>query len=94
MDVDALLEQLERDMKETGRGAFRPAEVPGLVRAAIEKVMAKPDGCSEPSCPYKDHFPIKPPEKQPRPPVFTNAVAGGTPRRGVRMPSGDRRGRE
>lgn len=81
MDVDALVEQLERDMKETGRSAFRPYEVPGLVRAAVEKLSKEDRG---------HRFPIGEPMGK-RPPVFrTNAIAGEAPRRGVRTPTGDR----
>ncbi len=75
VDVDALVKQLEKDMKRSGRGGFRPEEVPGLVRAAVEKLL---------KVEQKHCFPIKPSE------VCTNAIAGESPRRGVRTPSGDR----
>ncbi len=76
MDVDALLAQLEADMKQTGRGAFRPHEVPGLVRAAAAKVL---------KAGRKYRFPIGKLSES-----HTNAIAGESPQRGARMPSGDR----
>ncbi len=75
VDVDALVKQLERDMKRTDRRVFRPEEVPGLVRVAAEEIFKDE---------RKHCFPIKPPEAR------TNAIAGESPRRGVRMASGDR----
>ncbi len=71
VDVDALVEQLEQDMKACGRGGFRPYEVPGLVRAAAEKIL---------SVERSRRFPIGEPRE-----VRTNAIAEGGSRRGVRM---------
>jgi hypothetical protein len=68
MDIEALLGQLDEDMKRTGRGGFRPDEIVGLVREAANKVL-KGQGIN--------HMPT-------REPVFTNAIADESPQRGVR----------
>lgn len=59
-DIDAVVEQLERDMRATDREAFGPDEVPGLVRAAVGRLTAPPPGASGPHLPHPDRFPIVP----------------------------------
>lgn len=76
-DVDAVVEQLERDMKETELSAFGPDEVVGLVRAAVDRMLASKRGASGPGLPYVDRFPIVPEDAlEERPSGGRRAVAG------------------
>lgn len=76
MDVDVLVEQVWFMLNEAGQNTFTRDEILGLIRKAAEKVSAGN---------MQHCFPIKPPPRS-----FTNAIAGESPGRGVRMPSGDR----
>ena len=77
VDVDALVEQLMTDLSASGRTAYRPKEIIELVQKAAGEVLKdRRKHCLA----YGPPLPC------------TNTVAGDVPRRGVRMPSGDRRG--
>lgn len=71
LDVDALTDQLVKDLADSGRTAYRPKEVVELVQKAAKTLF---DRGRKHCIAYG-------------PPPCTNAIAGGGPRRGVRMPT-------
>lgn len=39
VSVSALINQLDTDMRASGRGGYRPNEIPGLVQSAVSRIV-------------------------------------------------------